>query len=270
MAATPLHFGDSDRKLYGVFHHAEKRTPSAPAVLLFNPFGEEAVRSFRIFKQLAERLARAGASVLRFDYYGSGDSDGDCAALDFDGMIRDAAMAQDELEALSDARRVIWIGLGLGGAVALRAASETGARLEQLFLWDPVLSGADYLAGLRRAHIAALSEALDVPQSSVERDTPAAAKMTEALGACLPDALRDQLRRFDFVDDKKIARAIHLIGSSDASVSPAQEQTLQRAAARYHRYDKASMTWNSNEAMNAYYVPTDVIDYIADAAGRRS
>ncbi len=268
MAATPLHFGDSERKLYGVFHHAEKRTPHAPAVLLFNPFGEEAIRSFRIFKQLAERLARAGASVLRFDYYGSGDSEGDCAALDFDGMIRDAATAQEELAAMSSARRVVWVGLGLGGAVALRAANAADAKPAQLFLWDPVLSGADYLSGLRRAHIATLSEALDAPKPSIERETPT--EMTEALGFYLSDALRRQLQGFSAAEDKNTAGEIHLISSSDSKVSATQEEALRQAAEKFYRYDNASISWNSNEAMNAYYVPTDVIDHIADAASGRA
>ena len=95
MSSTPLHFGESDRKLYGVYHHAETRAPNAPACLLLNPFGEEAIRSYRIFKHLAARLARAGAPALRFDYYGSGDSDGDCDKIDLAGMVRDAATAQD-------------------------------------------------------------------------------------------------------------------------------------------------------------------------------
>ncbi len=268
MAATPLHFGDSDRKLYGVFHHPEQRAANAPAVLLLNPFGEEAIRSFRIFKQLAERLARAGRPVLRFDYYGTGDSEGDCETVDFDGMIRDAATAQEELEALSGARRFVWVGLGLGGAVALRAAIETAARPTQLFLWDPVLSGADYLAGLRRAHIATLSAALDLPQSRIEREIPE--EISEALGFCLPDRFCAQLKVFDFVESRKVAREIRLIGSEDTVISARHEDALKNAAAEFRQYDSGSTVWNSNEAMNAYTIPMDVLDCIAGSAGGRS
>ncbi len=271
MAATPLYFGDSDRKLYGVFHGPTTRRSNAPAVLMFNPFGEEAIRSYRTYRQLAERLSRAGASVLRFDYYGSGDSAGDCADLDLDGMVRDAVMAHEELEAMTELRRFAWVGLGLGGAVALCAARATGANPAQLFLWDPVLNGADYLAVLRGAHIAALSHALDLPASRIKRDTPKEpAKMTEALGFHLSDTLRSQLLDFAFDDRNKIAREICLIASSDTSISPSREDILRSAAAHYRRYDSASTAWNSNEAFNEYYIPTDVIDIIVDGVSARS
>ena len=62
---TPFYFGQSERRLYGVFHHPEKPAMNAPAVLLLNPFGEEAIRAYRIFKQLANRLARDGAARQR-------------------------------------------------------------------------------------------------------------------------------------------------------------------------------------------------------------
>jgi len=65
---TPFHFGDSSRKLFGVYHRAGTASAQAPAVLLCNPFGEEAIRAHRIYRILAERLARHGAHVLRFDW----------------------------------------------------------------------------------------------------------------------------------------------------------------------------------------------------------
>ena len=264
MAATPFYFGDSDRKLYGVFHHPEKRVPNAPAVLLLNPFGEEAIRAARIFKQLAERLARAGASVLRFDYYGSGDSEGDCETLDFDGMGRDAETAHDELEAMSSARRFIWIGLGLGGAVALRAAEQLRARLAQLILWDPVLDGGAYLADLREAHVSMLAYVLDAPLARIERETPSSTDdLTEAMGAHLSPGLRTQLRGFEFASDRILAQEIHLVGAKKIAGAPCVATRLEGAAKNISRFDDASMSWNSTEAMNAYYVPADIIDYIA-------
>lgn len=264
MGITPLYFGDSDRKLYGVFHHPAKRRPAAPAVLLFNPFGEEAIRSNRIFRQIAERLSRAGAPVLRFDYYGSGDSAGDCAELDFDGMARDAATAQDELEAMTGARRFSWIGLGLGGAVAMRAAIEANPKPTQLILWDPVLRGADYLSDLRRTHIAALSNALDLPAARVERDTPKSPMdLGGAMGFALSESMRSQLCKHAHNGGEKLARELYLVGASDES----GVETLRSSAASFYQYKDASIAWNSNEAMNAHYVPVDVIDYIVDAIG---
>ena len=67
------YFGAS-QQLLGAFHVAQRLQPRSTAVLLCNPFGEEASRSHRTFRVLATQLERTGFSVLRFDYSGTGDS----------------------------------------------------------------------------------------------------------------------------------------------------------------------------------------------------
>jgi len=271
MAATPLHFGESQRKLFGVYHHPEQRIARAPACLLFNPFGVEAIRSSRILKTLAERLARDGASVLRFDYFGSGDSEGACEAVDFQGMVRDAATAQEELEALSGARRFAWIGLGLGAAVAMRAAEETHSRLDNIFLWDPVFSGSKYLADLRRAHIDYLAQALDIPAARIERETPSSPdRLEEALGFPLSREMRAQMREFRLNCADRIANNCHLMTSTAPKKAERQLESLTGAAKTVHHVTDESAAWNSDAAMNAFLIPTDIIDYVAENAGLRS
>src|SRR4051812_43750768 len=64
---TPFYFGAPERRLLGLFHPSATAVRGARAVLLCNPFGQEAVRSHRVYRVLAERLARGGIAVLRFD-----------------------------------------------------------------------------------------------------------------------------------------------------------------------------------------------------------
>ena len=271
MPATPLYFGDSNRKLYGVYHHPEKRGRGAPAVLLLNPFGEEAIRAFRIFKMLAERLARNGAAVLRFDYYGSGDAAGDDAAVDFEGMASDALAAHEELEALSERRRFVWIGLALGGAVAWRVSQELPRALDQLFLWEPATSGQAYLTALRDAHIAFLSGGLDRPEASIARATPPPDDMREALGFALSENLSGQLLKLDLsTDEAAKAKTLHLIGGAAAPVDPGFVKRAETSIGAVKRYDDASIAWNSDEALNAYLVPADVLDYIVSEISEAS
>ena len=80
----PLFFGEANRRLYGVYHPPAK--PSRHAVLLCYPGMQEYNAAHWMFRRLATSLSREGHHVLRFDYYGTGDSDGETdAALVVDG-----------------------------------------------------------------------------------------------------------------------------------------------------------------------------------------
>ncbi len=269
MAAAPLYFGESNRRLYGVYHHAEAPSSRVPGVLLFNPFGEEAIRAYRIFKLLAERLARIGAPVLRFDYFGAGDSAGDCADVTFGGMVRDAASAQEELQAMSAKRRFAWIGLGLGGAVAAAAARENDVRLEHLFLWDAVVNGTQYLRELHAAHLAFLARNLDQPAGAVaKRVGPAPDTMAEALGFAVSQALSREVGAIDLSKTgfPRAAR-VHFMRPGAHAPESSVVATAESAAKSVHVFEDDSDPWNSDDALNSYFIPTAAIDYIVDAIG---
>lgn len=261
MAATSFHFGASTRQLFGVYHASEKRVARAPAALLFNPFGEEAIRAFRLYKILAERLARNGVASLRFDYFGSGDSAGDDRDVTFMGMVDDARCAQEELAELSGARRFIWIGLGLGGAVAIKAAEEAIV-LERLVLWDPVIDGAAYLNELRTAHTEFLSYARDEPLEVVRKKTPEC--QTEAIGFALSEKIRAELSGLNLYNENiPQAEKITLIHGCSTDPNPSFVDKLTAVGA-LDTFVDAEASWNSNDAMNAYYVPAAALDFILD------
>ena len=72
-AAVPLFFGAASRSLFG-WYHAPAEPRRATGVVICNPIGDDDVRAHRPLRHLAERLARAGLAVLRFDFDGTGDS----------------------------------------------------------------------------------------------------------------------------------------------------------------------------------------------------
>jgi hypothetical protein len=145
--ATPLHFGDRRRPLFGLYHDPSGGRVG-PAVLICAPFGEEAIRAHRMLRLLAERLSAAGHPVLRFDYGGSGDSSGDGTELTLDSAADDILLAHEELEALSAATKVGWLGVRFG-ALAMSSARERAlTRPHRLIAWDPVEDPPDYASRL--------------------------------------------------------------------------------------------------------------------------
>jgi pimeloyl-ACP methyl ester carboxylesterase len=99
-------------------------------------------------KQLAVMLSNAGAHVMRFDYFGTGDSSGDMVDADFEGWVDDIEAAVQEIQDTCGAARVRLIGLRLGATLAAMAAARQPADVEGLVLWDPVISGSSYVAEL--------------------------------------------------------------------------------------------------------------------------
>ena len=85
---------------------------------------------------------------MRFDFYGTGDSGGEPTDTDLTGWEADLETAIEELTEITGLSRVTLIGLRLGGAVAAAVASRLRKEIEALVLWDPVVSGPEYLARL--------------------------------------------------------------------------------------------------------------------------
>lgn len=106
--------------------------------------------SHRQFTLLARELAGAGYPVLRFDYRGMGDSEGE--ARDFEHVNDDIASAIQALQTHAPAvRRVVLWGLCDGASAALLYAQATGdPPLAGLCLVNPWVRSAQSLA---KAHV---------------------------------------------------------------------------------------------------------------------
>lgn len=184
---TPFIFGSGKRRLFAIY------TPAAPtggrgrAVVLCPPWGDEYLRAHRPLRHLASQLAAAGVHVLRFDYFGTGDSAGDLRDADLAGWTQDIETALEELKDMTDARRVGLVGLRLGGTLAAAVAARQPGWVDTLVLWDPVVSGKAYLRELERDALPAVPLAAGSPKPCAELEiqgfplTPAMALALQAL-----------------------------------------------------------------------------------------
>lgn len=145
---TPFHFGSGRRRLFGMYMPVGGPVSGARAALLCAPALRDYVLAHRSLRQLASQMAAAGFHVLRFDYHGTGDSDGDMTDADLTGWQDDIATAVEELQDMTGARRVALIGLRLGATLAAQASVRLRKQVESLVLWDPVVRGDEYLQEL--------------------------------------------------------------------------------------------------------------------------
>jgi exosortase A-associated hydrolase 2 len=161
-AELPFFFARGAARLFGLLHEpmgAARRT----GFVLSHPFAEEKLWSHRVHVSLARALAQRGHVVLRFDYFGAGDSDGRTGDTSVDTHLADLTSATESLAARHPhLERIGLIGLRLGATfaaqVAERAADGTGPAIVRdapLVLWDPVLDGEAYLQEVLRANLSA-------------------------------------------------------------------------------------------------------------------
>jgi pimeloyl-ACP methyl ester carboxylesterase len=139
---TPVFFGTSDARLYGVYEPSVRGGDHG--AVLCAPWGQEYLRAHPSMRHLARLLTRAGVHTFRFDYTGTGDSDGSDTDGSLERWIDDTLAAIDELTETAGLRKVSLIGLRLGAAVAAQAAERHGG-VHRLVLWDPVVDGAAWM-----------------------------------------------------------------------------------------------------------------------------
>ncbi|MGA8008354.1 MAG: alpha/beta hydrolase [Thiomonas sp.] len=257
------------RELVGIYLEPAAQTPlQHHAVLLCNPFGQEGIRAHRLYRVMSDRLAAAGYHVLRFDYYGSGDSAGDDEEWDVQGSIGDAQVALAELLRRSHAPRWSAMGLRLGGTIALETARLAPTPAQFMLLIEPVLNGRDYLRGLAASSLEALNRGYGVrwPLSARLRETMLPAPDSEALGFSISPASREQIDAITPSCLSPIPSAALSLLTSDPQVT---RQMLAKAglslpAAVELGDSDARINWATDSAAATSIVPMHWIRYLLD------
>jgi fermentation-respiration switch protein FrsA (DUF1100 family) len=128
-------FLNKNEKIVGMLHIPEK-TP-APAIIFCHGFTGNRIESHRLFVHAAREMCKKGFVILRFDFRGSGESDGLFENVTISEEISDLKAAIDWLynreEILKD--KIGVIGLSLGGVIAILTASQD-ERIKAICTWS--------------------------------------------------------------------------------------------------------------------------------------
>ncbi|MGD9141504.1 MAG: alpha/beta hydrolase [bacterium] len=138
-----IQFENEGMKLFGMLH-LPRGKGAKPCVVMLHGYTGNRVGEHFIFVKAARELARNGMAVFRFDFRGSGESEGDFKDISVESEISDALEALKLVRALPeiDAKRVALLGHDLGGCVAACIAAECEAA--SVALWAAT-AFADYL-----------------------------------------------------------------------------------------------------------------------------
>jgi pimeloyl-ACP methyl ester carboxylesterase len=134
------------KKIFGILH-LPKTVQKCPVVLFCHGFGGNKSSRWRFSVLLSEALSKQGIASLRFDFRGSGDSEGSLEEITPQKQLEDIVVCTDYLFSHPniDKDRFGIIGRSFGGAIATAAAA-TIKNTKSLALLSPFFDAATWLA----------------------------------------------------------------------------------------------------------------------------
>src|ERR1700722_18881351 len=129
------------QQIFGVLHRPQLEV-NPPIAVIMHGFASSKHGSNRCYVTLAEALVNVGIASLRFDFRGSGDSEGSLSEITFEDLVSDAMAVLENLDAIKgiDRSRIALFGASLGGTIAILAAARA-QNVKTMALWAPVASG---------------------------------------------------------------------------------------------------------------------------------
>ncbi len=142
-------FYNKNQRIAGMLHIANFQG-KGPAVIMCHGFTGQRMEVHFLFVKMARRLAENGINVLRFDFRGSGESEGKFEDMTVEEEISDAETALRFLlqQELVDYNRVGVIGLSLGGCVSACLAGRVKNLIKSLVLWSAAYKPGENLSSL--------------------------------------------------------------------------------------------------------------------------
>ena len=131
-----------NRRGQRLFFCAHGNTQDGVGWIFCNPFLEEKTFTHSVYVALARQLAAEGQFVMRFDFTGDGDSEGDLSTIGLGDWVNDVVDASAYAREAFGLTRPRLFGLRLGAGVALLSAA--AVRAIQVLAWEPIVRGATY------------------------------------------------------------------------------------------------------------------------------
>jgi len=252
----PYYFGPDGERLFGVYDAPRHPGPDLDGVVVCHSWGHEYTNSQRVFRVLARRLASRDHHVLRFDYFGTGDSPAAADEICLSRLMADLEQAISELETGTGAGETSLIGLRLGASLG----ALVGARKREvdcMVLWEPVVQGDAYVEELRGLHARFL-----------ERSLPRSVRCSDAqiLGHRFTARFERELGAIDLAALERRPAKRAMIMSRPAQIGAQNlADTLERLGCEVSYKELATEAfWASEVGVNQAVVPQEALVNILD------
>lgn len=123
-------------RMLGVLEYDSSMGIGNDFVILIHGFVGTKIEPHRMYRKLSEKLSQKGFTVLRFDFVGSGDSDGNFEDMTIMGEVEDGLKVIEYVKNHFNVNKLYIVGFSMGGCVATILASKS--QCDGLVLWAPV------------------------------------------------------------------------------------------------------------------------------------
>jgi uncharacterized protein len=218
----PFFFNGDQKRLFGAYYEPTTKQAANLPVLVCSPTGHEYVRCYNAVRKLCGRLTQNGFGVLKFDYCGLGDSYADGSEADVPEFRDNIRAAAAELARRSGKTEITIVGVRFGATLAAGMRFE-GMTVRNFVLWDPVVDGASYLAGMRELHQACLVDSIRYRKLQPHRTTE-----NELLGFRYPAKLQASMSQMSLLNKPFPYNNCFLLTSSHLAEYDELTQSLGR------------------------------------------
>ena len=134
--------------LRGMFHRPDLK--KFPVVIMFHGFTASRLGPRFAFVRLARQLEKLGIGSIRFDFLGSGESDGDFKDMTYMKECKQAMYIIEDIKKLDEVSEIYLLGHSMGGAIAGNMAALFPDLIKKCCLWAPAFCMPDILAHLKQ------------------------------------------------------------------------------------------------------------------------
>lgn len=212
----------------------------------------------RVYRQMSSLFTRSGFHVLRFDYYGCGDSAGESDQGNIEHWVEDITTAIDEITDAGGLSSVTVVGFRLGATLAAFAARERDD-IENLVLWEPVIKGSNYLQQLAEMHQRWLNN--NLPSSNHAEQQNGA---FEVIGFPVTPQLRQEIENIDLMSlQARIARRVCVFDSSESADNKNLVTKLNSCADIVdYQHIPGSENWSESGGLDPLLIPNQILQSI--------
>ena len=255
---NPIYFGTSEKPLFGAYYLPQANLTRSTGVVLCYPMGQEYMWMHRAYRQLATLFTRAGFHVLRFDYYGCGDSGGNSDEGDIAQWLDNISTAIEEMKDSSGVTKVTLVGFRLGATLSVLAGEDRND-VDGLVLWDPVVNGNDYIQELVKIQEEWMANNLPDPNQSYQNNGN-----LEIMGFPITSKLQSGLEKINLLKIKKqIANQICLVESGKMKSDGQLSGLLKSLTKTFdYRHIPGSKRWVESAGLDPLAVPIEILQSI--------